>query len=132
MAGKKFDFSENSFLGSAMLVVGFLGTAATIVTFFTRDQQLILATIAGASTALSVCLLVLNGIHRRRIAALESEKEDLKVELSVERDRVDHFAHTANNVSKAVLTAFNMLPEAGPAIPRRRRPEIAPEDDGGA
>lgn len=132
MAGKKVDWSENSFLGSVILVIGFLGTAATVVTFFTRDPQLILATIAGAATALSDCLFVLNGIHRRRLAQLESEKEELRVDLSVEKGRADQFSLTASNVSTAVLTAFNMMPEVGPAIPRRRRPETAPEDDGGA
>lgn len=130
MAGKKLDFSETSFLGATMIVVGFLASAATIITFFTRDLLLVLGTLAGASSALAVCLLVLNGIHRRRIAELQSEKEDLKIDLSVERGRADQFSLTASNVSTAVLTAFNMLPEAGPAIPRRRRPEIAPDDDG--
>lgn len=132
MAKKKLDFSENSFLGSMMLVVGFLGSVATIITFFTRDLLLILGTLAGASTAMSVCLLVLNGIHRRRISELEREREEAKVELVSERGRADQFALTASNVSTAVLAAFDMLPEAGPAPPRRRRLEAKPEEDAGA
>ena len=115
-----------------MLVVGFLASVATIVSFFTRDLLLIFGTLAGASTAMSVCLLVLNSIQRRRIAELEFEMEAAKVELVNERGRADHFALTASNVSTAVLAAFNMLPEAGPATPRRRKHDTAPEEDGGA
>lgn len=116
LAGHFLDLSEQSWFGSALIIGSAIASVIGISALFFGDPIILLAIGAGGGWTLCCALLVMNSWLRRRIRSLEAE-------LTAERQRTDHFASTANNVSSSVLTVLRMTPEA-PQPPPRLRPAV--------
>lgn len=116
----KPDLSEQSFFGAALIVLSAVGSIVGVGAFFWKDAVVLLALAAGSAWALSISLLVMNSVYRRRIAQLETAVDELKTELDTEKGRVGDLSATARSVSTAVLSALRLSPEAELPPPRQR------------
>lgn len=122
---KQLDFSEQSWLGSAIIVASALTALLGTSALFWQNAIILLAIAMATGWTLCIGLFVFNAWLRRRVHNLEnellSERHRLETELVAERGRTDHFAATASNVSSSVLTVLRMTPDA-PQPPPRLQP----------
>lgn len=122
MAPKPPSFSETTWLGASVLI---LGTAASILALayvFTERAIILLALGAGYGWAVATVAFVLCGKHRRRVAELETQlgeaNEQTNTLAGVARE-ASAAAREASAASKAVAELFR--PSTSTAQPRRRK-----------
>ena len=122
MAEKSIDLSENSFLGALIIVASAVGSVVGVAALFVKDPTTLVGIAAGAAWALSLCLFVIGGMQRRRLALLEATLADMKADLADARRQAEHWSVTASTVSQSTLTVLQMVPVAPNPPPRRLRP----------
>lgn len=113
MTGKSLDLTERSFIGAALIVGSAVLSIIGVAAIFFEEPVIIVGIAAGAAWGLCIALLVINSWLRRRV-------NDLSIDLSVEKARVDQHSRTAESVSQSVLTVLRMTPNPLPP-PRRQR-----------
>jgi hypothetical protein len=134
LARQPVDISENSFLGALLIVASAIGSIVGVAALVVENPATLVGIAAGSAWALSFCLFVIVGIHKRRIAQLENDLDDLKIELADTRRQSDHWSVAAKNVAEATTTVLQMMPTT-PIPPPRRQPsaiQAGSDHDSGA
>ena len=115
MSIKAPSFSETSWLGTIVLVLGFIASILGLAYIFWPQTVVLLAIGAGFGWALAAALFVVNGMHRTRIA-------DSETHLSVARSQADAWAAAAADASAASKTVAELFrPQIPMPTPRKRK-----------
>jgi len=124
---KSPDLSESTWLGSAILVLGFLFGCVGVATLFVSDQSAIYGIAVGAGWTLCIVLLAFSGSLRKRIKILEKQLETTAIDLNEARRQAAEWSATSKAVSTSVQSVLELvgLPTATRA-PRRRPKSEAP------
>lgn len=112
MALKPPNVSDETWLGAAIGVGGFLCSLVGVAAIIWHDPMVLLAIAAGSGWTLSIILYALYKAQRRRLAEVDTD-------LAEARRQAGEWSTTSNNIA---LAARGVLDLAGvaPAAPRRR------------
>lgn len=105
------DTSEHSWLGAALAVSGFVGTALSFALLLKSDPEIAVGIAAGVGWMLAIALMFITRADRRRAAKLEAEHairvRNLESDLLEARRQAGEWSLSASNVSQAVMTVMN-------------------------
>jgi hypothetical protein len=115
MTKKLPSFSESTWIGAFVAVVGAVGSIIGLAYIFAPQPIISLGIGAGFGWALVIALFVVNGILRNRIAQLEADVAEAK-------ERADNWSYAAADASAASRAVAELFkPQALPPTPRRRK-----------
>lgn len=107
-----------------MIVVSAVGSIVGIVYLIIPQPIVCLGVAAGFGWALAIALFVINGANRARIAQLEGDLADARLQA----DTWSSSAADASAASRAIAELFR--PQTAPPVPRTKRVARKPKDEG--